>query len=266
MNNIMGYDPNEGTGGILGQQPMPGWANTLGLISSALSDAGANLNGDSSNRSLAKFQQFRQQGDMRQLYAAAQSQDPAVRQQAYAAIAARGGDPSALMRFQSSQAMPHLLNAMQPTPNNVNVTPQITGPGQLQQRIAAGDYSQPVSTQASLPEALASLSQQYPELANQLAPTMLQSQMTAAEKADQPFDLSQGTTRYDGKGNVIARGAAIPQRPIVTASGQISRDNGQTFTDIPQFAEKSAALAAGKRAPPKKAPGSIAIPHPSSAY
>lgn len=178
-------------GGILGaqMQAAPAWTNTVGMIGAALKDAGASLNGRDSN-SVAQFQQFQRQNQLRQAYALAANGDPSQRPQAYAAILANGGDPSALQKYQAQAALPQLMANLQPSEgfndNPVGVTPaaNAAGPGvdaartaALQTNAAPAMSMQPATFSGALQRTGS------PELTAEMAPQLIRSQMDIQAKS-----------------------------------------------------------------------------------
>ena len=184
MAGILGDVPDQ-PGGIFGGNTaaMPNWAQALGMFGSSLQDAGATWSGHPADAvNVDNWMRFMQQQKLRQAYAGAASSDPQTRQAAYSAILANGGDPSALMKYQASQAMPQLLQAMQPQPvlndNPVGVTPAINAQNAdaARQTALLTNASSPTSMQSpSLQSALAKINS--PELAAQLGPEVIQNQL-----------------------------------------------------------------------------------------
>lgn len=191
MAGILGYLSNDlSQGGILsGAQQVPQWANSVGLIGAALKDAGASLNGRESN-SVAQFQDLMRQNQIRQAYALAANGDPSQRPQAYAAILAAGGDPSALQHAQAQQALPQLLQNLQPSQgfddNPVGVTPAVNaqGPGVDAAR-AAALQTNAAPAMSMQPSTLSGALQRTgsPELTAEMAPQLIQNQLAMQMKA-----------------------------------------------------------------------------------
>lgn len=184
---------NDGpSGGILGgAMPVaqPNWQSRVGLIGAGLADAGAALSGRDENN-IGQFRKMQMQNSLRQAYAAAASGDPSARAQAYSAIVANGGDPSALQKFQASQALPQLLQNLQPSmgfnDNPVGITPAVnaTGPDADAQRAAAQatNAGPSMSMQPStLTGALARTGS--PELSAEMAPQLIQNQINMQAKS-----------------------------------------------------------------------------------
>lgn len=181
---ILGGDQPQG--GILGGGPQ--WANTVGLIGAALKDAANSYQGRDSN-SVAQFQQFQRQNQLRQAYAqAANATDPAIRQQAYAQIAGAGGDPSGLQKMQAQNALPQLLQNLQPSmgfnDNPVGVTPAVNaaGPGVDAAR-AAALQTNAGPAMSMQPSTFSGALQRTgsPELSAEMAPQLLASMIKAPD-------------------------------------------------------------------------------------
>ena len=214
-------------GGVLaGTAPAPGatrnaWANGLGLFGSTLRDVGANLSGNPQNaHNIADFSKLQRQQAVQQALAAASSPDPAIRAQAYAVARANGIDTAPFERAAAASSMPDLLKAMQPQINDVQSTPAITAPGQLQQRMAAGAYSAPVESLPTLSDALSRVNS--PELRAQMAPQLIQQQMALAAKKVTPLSAQEahdaglrdgGLYGRDAAGNIVTIQASDMKSP-----------------------------------------------------
>jgi len=192
MAGILDFLDGAPQGGILGgglPNATPSWVNTLGIFGAALKDAGASLNGRESN-SAAQFQDFMRQNQLRQAYALAANGDPSQRPQAYAAILAAGGDPSALQHAQAQQALPQLLQNLQPSQgfndNPVGVTPaaNAAGPGVDAAR-AAALQTNAAPAMSMQPSTLSGALQRTgsPELTAEMAPQLIQNQLAMQMKA-----------------------------------------------------------------------------------
>lgn len=95
-NGLLGPYGNQGVGGLLGsQQQQPEWANTLGLISSAVKDFANNYSGRGDTDNLQNWQA---RGQRQQLQGALaqgfNSDDPAIRKQAAMYALSNGIDPT----------------------------------------------------------------------------------------------------------------------------------------------------------------------------
>lgn len=227
-------------GGILGgqMQPTPGWANSIGLFGAALSDAGANLNGNPGAAiNLSRFRQMQQQDQLRQAYALAANGDASQRPQAYAAILAAGGDPSALQHAQAQQALPQLMQNLQPSEgfndNPVGVTPAVNaaGPGVDPARAAAlQTNSAPAMSMQPATFAGALQRTGSPELTAEYAPQMIQSQLAAQAKLLEPYTIKPGEHRQIG-GRDIASLPEIKIAPNGQAYDAGSIQPGAVFND-----------------------------------
>lgn len=217
MAGILDFLDGTPQGGILGgglPNATPNWANTLGIFGAALKDAGASLNGRESN-SAAQFQDFMRQNQLRQAYALAANGDPSQRPQAYAAILAAGGDPSALQHAQAQQALPQLLQNLQPSQgfndNPVGVTPAVNaqGPGVDAARAAALQTNAAPAMSMQQPTLSGALQRTgVPELTSEFALPMIQAQIAAQAKEDVPYTLKPGEHRFVGTKEV----ASLPEK------------------------------------------------------
>jgi len=187
--NFLGLD-DAPQGGILGMGSQPTWQSKLGLFSAGLSDAGAALNGRDTN-SIGEFQSLLRRQQLRDAYSkAATATDPATRQQAYSAILAAGGDPTALQHAQAFQAMPQLMQNLQPSmgfnDNPVGVTPaaNAAGPGVDAAR-AAAMQTNAAPAMSMQPSTLSGALQRTgsPELTAEMAPQLIQNQLAMQMKA-----------------------------------------------------------------------------------
>ena len=216
MAGILGFlGGDQPQGGILsGAQAAPNWASSLGLIGAALKDAASSYNGRDSNN-VGQFQDFLRQNQLRQAYALAANGDPTQRQQAYGAIVANGGDPSGLQKFQASQALPQLLQNLQPSmgfnDNPVGVTPAVnaTGPDADAAR-AAALQTNAGPAMSMQPSTLAGALQRTdsPELKAEFALPMIQAQIAAQAKDAVPYTLKPGEHRFVGTKEV----ASLPEK------------------------------------------------------
>lgn len=246
--------------GVLAPQtapnPAPKWATGLGMFGAALQDAG---NGFSGKGETDHLQQFAHQLRSQQLLQALTSQDPSVRQQAYAIAPAMGIDPKPFQAAQAAKGNQGLLSAMQPTqltvpaaqanlgsiggtPLNINLPASPTGttvPG------------------ASLSDALAQSNN--PELQAQYAPEMIKSQVAIDQKNAEPYDLAPGTTRYQGANPIVT--APIkpnPNQPFNADGTPNMAFQNYQGTIARVRAQARASENAAYRAPPKA--GKVAAP------
>lgn len=195
--NFLGLD-DAPQGGILGTGTQSPWQSKLGMFSAGLSDAGAALNGRDTN-SIGEFQSLLRKQQLRDAYAkAATATDPALRQQAYSAILAAGGDPTALQHSQAQTALPQLLSNLQPSmgfnDNPVGVTPAVNaaGPGvdaartaALQTNAAPSMSMQPATFSGALQRTGS------PELTAEMAPQIVQTMMRQQQEAVRPATVQE---------------------------------------------------------------------------
>lgn len=218
MSGILdGYGSQQG--GILGNGAMGGGNSGLGLWGAALMDVSAHLAGKP--RDATNLAQFQQQGLRQKLIAGLTSQDPNERQQAYQIAPLLGIDPSAFQKGQASQAMPRLLNAMQPQLNPVNVTPQMRPQDSTNDPSRQAAYNAPDQVTPSLTDALQSVNS--PELSAQMAPQII----AAAEKANEPFNLSPGQHRFVGSQEI----AALPEKNNPNAAFNADGSPNKAYQD-----------------------------------
>lgn len=177
----------------------------VGVLGASLKDALAYFGGrpNDANNLTPAIQQSSALNAQRALAQGFSSSDPTVRAQAYQTALSMGIDPTPYKSAAAANATPTLLQNLQPQlrDNPVNVTPQITGPGQYAQRQAAGAYSQPTDYTPTLSQALTATNN--PELSAQMAPEIIKQQ----EAANAPFTLNPGESRY-------ANGQQIASAPI----------------------------------------------------
>lgn len=256
-NAVLPSDQNPG--GILsGMQQQPEWADNLGLMSSALKDAAANFSGREDPGALQAWQQHTQQNQIRQqLMGALNSDDPAIRQQGYAAMNMLGMPTDALQKQQASAQLPAFLASMRPTTQTLAAPGasadlgQIGGapggppaaPGQvalpqlppmkgnlnIPQGPSLGNFQQPGKSFSD------AITDAPPELQSQYAPKMLDLQMAADAEANKPFDLGPGQHRFSGGQDI----AHLPDKPITreyqNGGNKIteqSLDGGQTWSQL----------------------------------
>lgn len=195
--DILGLGDGTPQGGILGAAAAPSssssWLTKLGGLSAGLADAGATLSGHPADAVNANnYQKYMLQQQLRQAYqTAATATDPAARQQAYSAILAAGGDPSALQKAQAATALPQLMQNLQPSmgfnDNPVAVTPQVTAnPTQAQQQATQAAQATNASPAMSMqPSTLSGALQRTgsPELTAEMAPQLIQQQAQIAAKS-----------------------------------------------------------------------------------
>lgn len=202
-------------GGILASaQSAPTWQNKLGMFGAALSDAGGALNGRDTNN-IGQFQAMLRQQQLRQAYqSAATATDPATRQQAYSAILAAGGDPTALQHSQAQTALPQLLQNLQPSmgfnDNPVGVTPAVNaqGPGVDAAR-AAALQTNAAPAMSMQPSTLSGALQRTgsPELTAEMAPQLIQNQLAMQTKAMRTLNPQEAAAAGFKPGAVVQQDA-----------------------------------------------------------
>lgn len=195
-------------GGILGAQTASPWTNRLSIIGAALQDAGANLNGNSSQADhLTKMATLlHQQQVLQALSTGVNSDDPAARQQAYSAALMNGIDPKPFQQAQAAKAMPQLLQNMQGGPGTpINQPAQQAqlpnGPMTIPAINWQGDYRP-----ENMTDALSSTNS--PELKAQMAPEIIKQQIDAQAEANKPYSLSPGEHRFVGGKEI----ASLPEK------------------------------------------------------
>lgn len=170
-------------GGILGMNalssPRSDFSNKLGLFGAGLADAGSALSGKDTNN----LQNFTRQAQAQKLLSAVNSQDPAIRQQAYQAALAMGIDPAPFQHAQAQQALPQLMANSHPM--SVAVTPRADAmsPTADAQRSAAQtiNASSDLQTTPTFQQSLALTGS--PELTAEMAPQLIKSQMDIQAKS-----------------------------------------------------------------------------------
>jgi hypothetical protein len=105
----------------------PKWATSLGLFGAALQDAGAGFSGRPTGQHLAQYQQLMQQQLAQQAIRDAASQDPAVRQRAYATLSGLGVNTEGLRQNAAAAAAPELLKNITGYDSNVGL-PAVSAP------------------------------------------------------------------------------------------------------------------------------------------
>jgi len=265
MAGILDFLGGAPQGGILGSglpNATPNWVNSLGIFGAALKDAGASLNGRDSN-SAAQFQDFMRQNQLRQAYALAANGDPSQRPQAYAAILAGGGDPSALQHAQAQQALPQLLQNLQPSEgfndNPVGVTPAVnaSGPGVDAAR-AAALQTNAAPAMSMQPSTLSGALQRTgsPELTAEMAPQLIQNQLASQTKLadakalgqlDAYTPIPQGDPAYAGyrKGTILGRNQVGDIKPL--QQSDIMSPEAEAQKERIARVERSAAIEAQMR-------------------
>lgn len=108
-------------------QPSSNWATRLGLFGAALQDAGAGFSGRPTGQHLAQYQQLMQQQLAQQALRDAASQDPAVRQRAYATLSGLGVNTEGLRQNAAAAAVPELLKNVTGYDSNVGL-PAVSAP------------------------------------------------------------------------------------------------------------------------------------------
>jgi hypothetical protein len=177
-------------GGLFGSYSAP-----AGGIFSALKDAAAYLGGGGSTDNFAQYNAQNQQAQIRQqLLQGLTSEDPATRQQAYGYANLLGIPTDGFQKQQAAQALPKLLQSMQPSTQTVAPTsaPLPNLPGQS---VQGGGFSFQAPG-LGVNDALAQSGS--PELQSEYAPQILQSAIAQQSKAAEPFTLKDGEHRFVG--------------------------------------------------------------------
>lgn len=196
---ILGSLAQQPTGGILGNGQMQPWQSSLGLLASALKDAGAQLGGRPEDaNSVLQYQQLMRQNQLRQAYAtAATTNDPQAAQQASALILANGGDPTAIQRYRASQAMPQLLDLMKPQ-TQYSLDPKVAQQIQAGQTTSAAptiSTTPGLSLADALPKLGNTLNSQY--LSQELGPQLINRAMNQAQRVDPTqYGFPAGSNAY----------------------------------------------------------------------
>lgn len=191
--------PNQG--GLFGS-----YSPQAGGIFSALKDAAAYLGGGGSTDNFSKYNLTQQDNQVRQkLLAGLTSDDPATRSQAYSTAALLGIDTKPIQQQMASQALPKLLQSMQPSTQTVASTsaPLPNLPGQS---VQGGGFSFQAPGMG-LSDALAQSGS--PELQSEYAPQIIKSQIDQQEKLNSPYDLAPGVRRMVGDQEI----ASAPLKP-----------------------------------------------------
>lgn len=227
--NFLGLDDSQ-QGGILGLGTTPSGMSRFGLLSAGLADAGAALNGRNTDN-IGQYQSLMHQNQLRQAYGqASTATDPALRQQAYGAILAAGGDPTALQHAQAQAALPQLLQNLQPSmgfnDNPVAVTPaaNAAGPGidaarasALQTNVAPAMSMQPATFSGALQRTGS------PELTAEMAPQLIQNQLAMQTKAMRTLN-PQETQAAGFKPGAVVQQDAFGNLHVAQASDVKSQD------------------------------------------
>lgn len=254
-----GLAGNQG-GGILGASAAPQYTtgDKISLIGSLLQDAYAGYWGRPGGNVNKAITEADNRNIQSRLISDLQSTDPATRQKAYMFAQMKGIDTKPFQQQQATQQLPDLLKSMQPTQQTLqapaasaDVTlPAVGGLPAMPSKLNIpagpnlGTFQQPG---LSMRDALMNAP---PELQSQYAPKLLDLQMTADAKANEPYDLSPGQVRFQGGQQV----ASLPEKNNPNQPFNVDGSPNRAFQDYTSKLKRLeqgpawAALAEKKRA------------------